>query len=52
MGDGAEEGTHNLHQLPTQESLASEESWAHKAVTPETFSNIIHLITKNTPEQV
>jgi hypothetical protein len=32
--------------------LAFEESWALKAVTPKTFSSIIHLITKNTPEQV
>jgi hypothetical protein len=32
-------------------NLAVKQSKSHKAATPETFSSIVHLIAKNTPEQ-
>jgi hypothetical protein len=42
-------------QCPTyighHRNLAAKESRSHKVVTTRTFSSIVNLITKNTPEQ-
>jgi hypothetical protein len=45
---GASQSVHIGHHR----NLAVKQSRSHKAATPRTFSSIIYLIAKNTPEQM